>query len=83
MEVEYWSLRREKLPRSTLAKGRVESGVIYVKNNFAPLRDFRDLVDARIQCQKDSTFRNLANSPVTLSEHIPRACERGWDSQLR
>jgi transposase len=30
-------------------KGRVESGVKYVKNNFAPLRDFRDLVDANQQ----------------------------------
>jgi len=30
-------------------KGRVESGVKYVKNNFAPLRDFRDLVDANRQ----------------------------------
>ena len=30
-------------------KGRVESGVKYVKNNFAPLREFRDLVDANQQ----------------------------------
>lgn len=30
-------------------KGRVESGVKYVKNNFAPLRDFRDLTDANQQ----------------------------------
>lgn len=30
-------------------KGRVESGVKYVKNNFAPLRTFRDLVDANAQ----------------------------------
>lgn len=30
-------------------KGRVESGVKYVKNNFAPLRRFRDLVDANTQ----------------------------------
>ena len=30
-------------------KGRVESGVKYVKNNFAPLREFRDLVDANAQ----------------------------------
>jgi transposase len=30
-------------------KGRVESGVKYVKNNFAPLRDFRDLADANQQ----------------------------------
>lgn len=30
-------------------KGRVESGVKYVKNNFMPLRQFRDLVDANRQ----------------------------------
>jgi len=30
-------------------KGRVESGVKYVKNNFMPLRDFRDLADANGQ----------------------------------
>jgi len=30
-------------------KGRVESGVKYVKNNFMPLREFRDLPDANEQ----------------------------------
>jgi hypothetical protein len=30
-------------------KGRVESGVKYVKNSFAPLRAFRDLADANAQ----------------------------------
>ena len=30
-------------------KGRVESGVKYVKNNFMPLREFRDLADANQQ----------------------------------
>ena len=30
-------------------KGRVEAGVKYVRNNFAPLRTFRDLVDANAQ----------------------------------
>lgn len=30
-------------------KGRVESGVKYVKNNFMPLREFRDLPDANKQ----------------------------------
>jgi len=30
-------------------KGRVESGVKYVKNNFVPLREFRDLADANGQ----------------------------------
>lgn len=30
-------------------KGRVESGVKYAKNNFMPLREFRDLADANAQ----------------------------------
>ena len=30
-------------------KGRVESGVKYVKNNFVPLKTFRDLADANAQ----------------------------------
>ena len=30
-------------------KGRVESGVKYIKNNFVPLRHFKDLQDANIQ----------------------------------
>jgi len=30
-------------------KGRVESGVMYVKNNFLSLREFRDLTDANQQ----------------------------------
>jgi transposase len=36
-------------------KGRVESGVKYVKNNFAPLRDFRDLVDANQQLRPSAS----------------------------
>jgi transposase len=33
-------------PRDPKKKGRVESGVKYIKNNFVPLRQFRTLVDA-------------------------------------
>ena len=33
-------------------KGRVESGVKYVRRNFEPLRQFRDLVDANAQLQQ-------------------------------
>lgn len=33
-------------PREPKKKGRVESGVKYVKNNFVPLREFRDLTNA-------------------------------------
>lgn len=36
-------------PRQPQMKGRVESGVKYVKNNFLPLRTFRNLVDANRQ----------------------------------
>lgn len=33
-------------PRDPQKKGIVESGVKYIKNNFLPLRDFRDIADA-------------------------------------
>ena len=36
-------------PRDPKKKGRVESGVKYVKNNFLPLRKFRTLTDANEQ----------------------------------
>ena len=36
-------------PRDPQKKGRVESGVKYVKNAFVPLRTFRNLVDANEQ----------------------------------
>ncbi|MCX7126132.1 MAG: IS21 family transposase [Gammaproteobacteria bacterium] len=36
-------------PREPKKKGRVESGVKYVKNNFVPLRDFRSISDANAQ----------------------------------
>lgn len=36
-------------PRDPKKKGRVESGVKYVKNNFVPLREFRSLADANTQ----------------------------------
>ena len=36
-------------PREPKKKGRVESGIKYVKKNFFPLRDFRDLADANAQ----------------------------------
>ena len=38
-------------PRDPQKKGRVESGVKYVKNAFVPLRTFRNLVDANEQLQ--------------------------------
>jgi transposase len=36
-------------PRQPQKKGRVESGIKYLKNSFAPLREFRDLTDANRQ----------------------------------
>jgi transposase len=36
-------------PRDPKKKGRVESGVKYVKNRFVPLREFADLPDANAQ----------------------------------
>ena len=39
-------------PRDPKKKGRVESGVKYVKNSFVPLRQFRSLVDANAQLQR-------------------------------
>jgi transposase len=39
-------------PREPKKKGRVESGVKYIKRNFLPLRDFRDLTDANRQLQQ-------------------------------
>ncbi len=38
-------------PREPQKKGRVESGVKYLKGNFLPLREFRDLNDANRQLQ--------------------------------
>ncbi len=38
--------------RDPKKKGRVESGVKYVKRNFIPLRQFRDLTDANAQARE-------------------------------
>lgn len=39
-------------PRDPKKKGRVESGVKYVKNSFVPLREFRSLTDANEQLNR-------------------------------
>jgi transposase len=44
-------------PREPKKKGRVESGVKYVKGNFVPLRDFRHVRD---QCHEDKRFKRPA-----------------------
>ena len=38
-------------PRQPQMKGRVESGIKYLKTNFVPLREFRSLADANRQLQ--------------------------------
>jgi len=38
-------------PRQPQKKGRVESGIKYLKRNFVPLREFRSLADANRQLQ--------------------------------
>jgi hypothetical protein len=38
-------------PRQPQMKGRVESGINYLKKNFMPLRDFRNLTDANRQLE--------------------------------
>lgn len=45
-------------------KGKVESGVKYVKNNFIPLREFKNFTDANMQLQEwnRSTARNRIHS---------------------
>lgn len=47
-------------PYEPKKKGRVESGVKYVKNHFVPLRQFRDLVDANTQL-KDWLLETAGN----------------------
>ncbi len=38
-------------PRQPQKKGRVESGIKYLKHSFTPLREFRNLQDANRQLQ--------------------------------
>jgi len=49
---EYGFLVSACPPRDPQKKGRVESGVKYVKKNFQPLREFRSLQDANQQVKK-------------------------------
>lgn len=43
------------LPETPQHKGKVESGVKYVKNNFLPLRTFKDIHDANAQLREWNT----------------------------
>lgn len=60
-------------PRDPKKKGRVESGVKYVKNNFVPLREFRTLVDANeqltcwvLQTAGNRTHGTTHQKPLTI-----------------
>lgn len=54
-------------PRDPQKKGRVESGVKYVKNAFVPLRSFRSLVDANQQLK--SWLLETAGNRIHGSTH--------------
>jgi transposase len=65
--------------RDPQKKGRVESGVKYVKGNFAPLRSFRDLTDAnkqlRLWLTEEAGNRihgTTQTRPLTAFEEIER-----------
>jgi len=60
-------------PRDPKKKGRVESGVKYIKNNFIPLRTFRTLSDANgqltgwiMQTAGNRTHGTTHQKPLTL-----------------
>ena len=66
-------------PRDPQKKGRVESGVKYVKNNFVPLRQFRSLVDANEQLKRwiletagNRTHGTTYEKPLTLFTETER-----------
>lgn len=63
-------------PRDPKKKGRVESGVKYVKRNFLPLREFRDLADANRQAREWvlSTAGNR-NHGTTFEKPLTRFAE--------
>ena len=63
-------------PREPKKKGRVESGVKYVKNNFVPLRTFKDLQDANIQLKQwiTGTAGNRTHGS-TFEKPLSRFCD--------
>jgi hypothetical protein len=54
-------------PRQPQLKGRVESGIKYLKRNFMPLREFRSLTDANAQLQ--AWILNEAGNRIHGSTH--------------
>lgn len=66
-------------PREPKKKGRVESGVKYVKNNFVPLREFRSIVDANTQLRDwilsvagNRTHGSTYEKPLTRFEEVEK-----------
>ncbi len=66
-------------PYDPQKKGRVESGVKYIKNSFVPLRDFRHGMDANQQLRKwilevagNRTHGSTRQKPLSLFEEIER-----------
>lgn len=65
--------------RDPQKKGRVESGVKYVKNNFVPLRQFRNLVDANrllrqwlVEEAGNRIHGSTQTRPLTAFEEVER-----------
>ena len=73
-------------PRDPQKKGIVESGVKYVKRNFVPLREFRDLTDGNRQLQewvlgeagtrchgttREQPLKRFADSEKSLLQPLP------------
>ena len=66
-------------PYDPQKKGRVESGVKYVKNNFVPLRDFKDRIDSNQQLRKwilevagNRMHGSTRQKPLSLFEETER-----------
>lgn len=66
-------------PREPQMKGRVESGVKYVKGSFLPLRSFRSLTDANAQAKEwvlgmagNRKHGSTYEQPLTLFEQTER-----------
>lgn len=64
-------------PREPKKKGRVESGVKYIKNNFLPLREFRDITDANqqllnwsLEVAGNRTHGSTHEKPLTRFEQV-------------
>lgn len=76
-------------PREPKKKGRVESGVKYVKRNFLPLREFRSIADANQQCKHwvlsiagNRTHGSTYEKPLTRFEETEKHLLKPLPSEL-